>query len=409
MAKKKKRIGVTKAKKKGKYSRFMIYLMIFAMLLSGFYVISWGWSSPNGGEVPLPDMELYDVIQLLGGSNASVEIVTREIKTEIIAQIDFPVYLETVSRIQNTSLDGLEEITLEVGNPEFYTSSMGRSVGGRKYIFFRFTFDGLDDNRTASVRKVLDAELGDENYNLLRGCIGNLPINISGPGTDRVYFPCKSGTEVGDYFTVILFQKTREGVSEGFIGFVRSKIRAGPVIDADVVNITGILVQGIIESDFHPDRLSEINASDMDIVPPRLMVNGTLDNETIEGINSLPDVDAHMEDNKTTISFNNSHGEILGILDEKGVVYELEEGYLLFTVPENANISSVNRTLNESGISNMTFMKVGLVSLPRKLVMDGKLVVVPNNGRFNAILNIETEINDSINFSLSTPFSGEQV
>ncbi len=400
MAKKKKKLRV---KKKKNFSRFMIYLMMAVMLLSGFYFI--GRSPPKREEGSLPSMETYDVRQIPEESNVTVKVITKEIMTELVAKINFPINFETIRNIQNTSLDGLEKTTLEVGNPKFYESA----IEGKAYLLFRFTFDEIDDNRTTSVKNILDAELGTNNYNLLGGCIGNLPINISGPGTDRVYFPCEFDTEVDDYFMIFLLKKTRDGLFEGMIGFVRNKIKVGPVIDADVVNITNILAQGFIESDFYPDRLSKINTSDIEIVPPKILINKTVGNETLEEINSLPAVDTLIEDNKTLISFNSSYEDISEILKMENISYNLEEGYLTFTVPESTNVSSMNYTLNESGISNITLKKAGFVSLPDKVIIDDKLVTIPNNERFNAMLNVETEIGDRINVSLSTLRYGEQV
>ncbi|HDH41385.1 MAG TPA: hypothetical protein ENG12_03150 [Candidatus Altiarchaeales archaeon] len=397
MAKRKKRLRVKEGKDS---SRFMIYLMIAAMLFSGFYMLRW-WG-PEEESRSLPSMETYDVRQM---GNASILISVRDIETEIVAEINTPISFETIRDIQNTSLDGLKRITLEVGNPVFYESA----IEGRTYLLFRFTFDELDDNRTNSVRNILNSKLGTNNYELLRGCMGSLPINISGPGTDRVYFPCGFDTEKDDYFRIFLLKKTKDGLFEGTIGFVEKKIEVGPVIDADVVNITNILAQGVIESDFYPDRLYRINTSDMEILPPRVLINKTVKDEVLEKIDSLPGVDVRAEDNKTIISFNSSHENISRILEIENISYNLETGYLALTLPENASLSFINYTLNEARISNITFEKTGSVSLPEEVIIDGKLVTIPNNDRFNALLKIDTEIGDRVNISLSTLRYGDQI
>jgi len=397
MAKKKKKFRV---KEKKDSSKFMIYLMMAAMLFSGFYMI--GQNPPKREDRFLPSMETYDVIQV---GNTSIVISVKDITTDLIAKLNTPLYFETIRDIQNTSLDGLEKITLEVGNPVFYESA----IEGKTYLLFIFTFDELDDNRTDSLKNILNSKLGTNNYELLGGCIGSLPINISGPGTDKVYFPCGFDTEINDYFRIFLLKKTKDGLFEGMTSFVEKKIRVGPIIDANVVNVTDILAQGVIESDFYPDRLYKINIRDIELLSPRVLINKTLEDEILEGITSLQDVDVRTEDNKTIISFNSSHENITKILEMENISYNLETGYLAFTVPENANVSFINYTLKESGISNITLKKVGFVSLPREVIIDGKLGTIPNNDRFNALLKIDTEIGDRINVSLSTLGYGDQI
>jgi hypothetical protein len=404
MAKKKK--TKTRVKKENKFSRFMIYLMIAAMLFSGLYLV--GRSPTVVDESPLPSMEAYDVKQI---GNASIVTRVIDMKTDILAKLNTPLDFEIVRGVENTTLEGLGGITLEVGNPLFYTSPIGEysAVGGRTYLFFRFTFDRVDDNRTDSIRKMLNSELGTNNYDLFRGCIGRLPVNISGPGSDRVYLLCEPDTELGDYLRIFLLEKRREGLFEGTIGFIEKKIDVGPIVQAEVVNITDILVQGVIESDFHPDRLYEINPVDMEFNPPKIHVNKTLENETLEEINSLPGVDALAEDNKTSISFNASHGNVTEILDRGDISYSLENGYLAFTVPENSDVSFIKNALNESGVSDINLRKVGFLSLPKEVIIEDRLVAIPNNDIFNALLEIDTEINDDINVSLNTLRYGDQV
>jgi len=397
MAKRKKKLQV---KEKRDSSRFMIYLMIAAMLFSGFYMLR--WTGPEKGDRSLPIMETYDVRQI---GNASILTSVKDIRTEVVAEINTPISFETIRDIQNTSLDGLKRITLEVGNPVFYESA----IEGRTYLLFRFTFDELDDNRTNSVKSILNSKLGTNNYELFEGCMGTLPINISGPGTDRVYFPCGFDTGIDDYFKIFLLKKTKDGLFGGTIGFVEKKIEVGPVIDADVVNITNILARGVIESDFYPDRLYGINTSDMELLSPRVLINRTVGDEILGEIDSLPGVDVRTEDNKTIVSFNSSHENITRILETENIPYNLETGYLALTVPENASVSFINYTLNEAKISNITLEKVGSVSLPEEIIIDGKLVTIPNNDRFDAVLKIDTEIGDRINISLSTLRYGDHV
>ncbi len=392
------------AKKGVDYSRFMIYVTIAAMLFSALYMIE--WTPPKGGKKgDLPSMDAYNVKEMLGGGNSSIKITVREITGELVAKIKNPLSFETIRNIQNTSIEGLQGITLEVGNPIFDDSI----VGAKTYMLFRFKFDEIKDNRTESIENILDTELGDNRYDLLRGCIGNLPTNISGPGSDLVYFPCEFNTKIGDYFRIFLLKKTRDDVFEGTIGFVEKKIAVGPIVQGEVVNITSIIAQGIIISDLNKDMLNRINPINIQITPPAITANETLGDNISGGIKSLQGVEILAGDNKTFIYFNSSHRNITEILDRENINYTLEPGNLAFTVPENTNISLIDYTLNEGGIKNITLEKAGVLSLPGEIVIDDTLATIQNNNRFDAILKIDTGIGERINVSLNTIKYGNQI
>lgn len=403
MAKKKKRLIAPK-KEENKGSKIMIYVMIAAMLFSGF--LYFGRTTPPEEGVEVPDMDAYSVNEIV---NFSITASVKEIRTELVSKIDRPLSFEVVRSIENNSLPGLQDAILEVGNPEVYRDPYtGEGILTGTYILYRFVFDEVDENRTQLVREMMNSNLGSGSHDLMKACVGLLSINISGPGTDTVYIPCSLDTRVGDYFMVFSLVKTREGFFGGVLGFVEKRLPVGPIVEAEVMNLTGVLVQAVIESDFLPEGLSKINAREIEAISPRFIVNQTLENETLRRINKFEGVFVSHSDEKTTISFNSSHASILEILEEEGLNYSMIPGSLILTTSEDADISGIEAALGQSKITNATISRMGFVSLADQVIINGHLADIPNNDNFNALLKTDTEVGERINLSLTALQFGDQ-
>lgn len=402
--KKKKNVGrkSKEQKRKERYLLFMVLLVAFSMLFSGFYFFGSG-----DGKIPTPRQEerpyflSYDIRPV--GDNVTLLVNVDEVRPELIAIVKSQcISFQSISWVyntSNTSVPGLKGIICEVAGP----------VKRRHYdlcgnlIFFKFTFEDIDGNTTDKLRGELNNRMGE--YVLKRAYTGILPMNLSGPGTDSIYVFGDLDVGKGDYAKIFLFQKSSDG---SLFGLGRKRIHVGPVVPADVVNLTDIMVQGNITSDFYPNTIEEdINVSSTQIRPPKILVNDLIDNETVEEISEL-DVSVETRDNRTEISFNSSLKDIREILDRKKLEYSLEKGILMIRIPLNSSVDRVERVLSENGIEEQLFKKNGLVKVPDEVLINGRLVRIDNPDRFSVILNMETNVSDRINVTLSSLQFGEQ-
>ncbi|HDI72572.1 MAG TPA: hypothetical protein ENF58_00365 [Candidatus Altiarchaeales archaeon] len=404
--KKKKRVErkSKEQKRRERYLLFMVLLVAFTMLFSGFYF----FSSP-GERVPTrptreeeePYFQSYDINPV--GSNISILVTADEIKPELIAIVRSScVNFQNIGWVYNISMPGLKDVICEVAGP-----MRGRyhDLCGRNLLFFKFTFENINENVTEKLRSELDNRL--DEYSLKRAYIGILPVNLSGPGTDRVYIPGHLDVRKGDYARVLLFQKSIDG---SLFGLERKRIPIGPVVSADVVNLTDIMVQGTIASDFYPNTIErDINVTSIRLQPPKILINETITNETIEEISKLNGVDTEIKDNKTEISFNSSLKDIMEILNREKLEYSLEEGSVLLRIPLNSSVELVTEILKENGIGELKFKKSGSVEIPDEVMINGKPVMIKDYDRFAAILDMETNVGDRINITISTLQFGDQI
>ncbi len=399
MAGKKTRFKAKKKKENSKVSMIMLYVMVAAMLFSGLYVLK--GDTPAQVDDNIPPMDLYLIRQI---GNSSIITSVKEIKPEIVVKINTPISFDLIYAVQAISFEGLTNTSFEVGNPVTYETWVDGT-----YMFFRFTFKELDENRTTSLKHELNSVLGGQKYELMRACAGVIPSNALGGGIDEIYLPCGFDTKTGDYLKIFLLEKTKDGSFEGTIGFTTKKLVVGPIIEAEILNLTGILSEGIIESDLYFEKLSEINTTELKITLPKIIINQTLDNETIQRINSLEGVVASMPDNKTIISFNASSEDIKEIIGKMELNYSLEPGRLVFTTDEDADIQTINNALTEAGIENISFAKIGSVSTASEVLINNIIAQVPDNNNFNAVLSIGAVLGEKINISLNTIQLGDRI
>ncbi|MBN2013981.1 MAG: hypothetical protein JW778_02265 [Candidatus Altiarchaeota archaeon] len=415
MAKKKKKFRATQQEeKKGskqkegkKGSNILIYVIIGVMLLSALSILFLSDRTSSGGESSFPEVDAYTVEEIF---NSTILTSIREVRPELISRITAAVEFDTIEAIQNTSLPGLKEIIIEVGNPQIVENPYtGERFLSGTYLLCRFIFDEVDENQTLTLKKIMDSNVGRGNHDFMRACIGTLPVNISGPGTDTAYIPCSFDTRVGEYFLAFPLMKTKEGFFSGVLGFVSERVPSGQVVNAEAINITGILAQAVIESDFHPEMLSGLQATEVEVMPPRFMVNKTIDNETLERVNRLEGVSASHSDNRTIIYANKSHSGVKEILAAVGVNYSLNPGGIMFTASKESDLMEIGETLKNAGMTNASFSKTGYVILPSKVVISNQVVMVPNNENFSALLKADTEVGDKVNISLNVLQFGEQI
>lgn len=406
MAKKKNKkieIKSKKQRRREQYILFMILLVAFTMLFSTFYF----FTSPTeripgrgeGGERPY--FQSYDARHI---GNMSILVKTEEIKPDLIAiSHKSCTNFQTIDWVYNISISGLKDVVCEVANPK--TSSYYDICGD--FLFFKFIFENIDENTTEKLKNELDNRL--DEYTLKRAYIGILPLNLSGPGTDtdKVYVPGDLETKKGDYAKIFLFQKSSD---KSLIGLEKNTIPVGPVVSAKVINITDIIVQGAIVSDFYPNSIQDdINVITTSIYSPKILINNTIDNKTIEDISKLTGVNLEIKGNRTEILFNSSLKDIMEILDREKLEYSIEKGFVLLKIPLNSSFEQVKKVLEENSIADIEFNKNGLVKVPNEIMINDNLVTIRDYDKFAVLLNIKTNVSDMINITISTIQIGDQV
>ncbi len=273
-----------KAVKKGDNNKYLIigvFVVAITMLLSGFFYFSSEITTPeihNEGQIE-PWIEKYQISQI---GNFSIIVRITDITPDFIAMpstscVDF----ETIKEIQNISADNTE-VSSEVANPSTLSQPVPMICGF--YTLFKFRTDkgniSLEELK-GKIREKLNK------FSAFQGYIAALPVNIS--GTDRIYVVGYPENKVGDYLRTILYQKTG-GLETGIIGFEERKISVGPILPATVVNITDIIVQGTIDADLPSDIQENLNVTEFNFLPPKILINETIENKTADRLKNLTGV-----------------------------------------------------------------------------------------------------------------------
>ena len=299
---------------------------------------------------------------------------------------------QTISDMLNKSIDGVVSISYEEG------------ISDSIPIYQIFIFKTIKSQSISIVTKNIKEAIGREfAYTLLKGCTGELPINVS--GMSEVYVISNLDTESGDYLRVNLFKRTNNQTQTDLIGIEQKKIPKGPVVSANVINLTAIVVYGYIENNFDLDAIKNSieDMSDIHFIQPRITAEAdSISEEILTELNNLTGVDAYISDNKTRISFNQSLDEIFDVLESENITHSFESGELAFHVPAGANITEIKNTLTENSINNIELIKEGFVSVPNEVVLNDRVIQMPDNDHFGAILDIDTEIGDAIEIDLMT-------
>lgn len=385
---------------KRKWNQFIIFVISATMLLSGFMYLGSRNGSVPERETPEIHVETYGIEEF---SRGTILRVTEVIPEVVVIPRDKCIGYYTLTSIHNLSIQGLEVKQPEVSNPSIYPE--GNYICG-DWIIFRFgTVEG-DNNSLDKLTVDLNGILSD--YSLHGSYMGTLLQNVTGMGSMEVVGSIN--TVEGDYVTASLFQKIKDNTVEDIIGFEEGRVQVGPNISADVVNVTGITINGEISSDINFDYVRDrINTDDISLNPPSIIINGTLNNETLDRLRDLDGVRIEAGGDATAIFFNASLGNISQILNEGNLTYSLQKGDILLRVPITSNTSFIEGLLSESNVRNIEFKKTGYILIAPMIIIDNQVVAMENNDRFNAILYMDSEVGDSINVSISTIKLGDRI
>ncbi len=391
----------TKQGKKQTYNFIIGMVVIVTMVVSGLYYL--GSQDNVVSQAPPEDnvsFNAYNINQL--ALNESVTVKYYQPLMELVAlPKEQCISSQAIGWVYNTSVPGMRSVLLDA--VDYGRDSAGDICGN--FLFFKFEFDAINDTTIAELNTQLANRLGD--YTLKRSYIGLLPVNLSGPGTDKVYVIGSTDTTVGDSAEILLFQKTTDG---SLFALERNRIVEGPRVAATVLALTDTLVSGSVPGDYAPDQIEKrINVTSSRLTPAKFSVNGTLDNKTINALSALKGVSVDNIGNNTDISFNASMSSVKSILDGNNLSYSLEEGSVMLQLPLNTSLLAIQQAAGAGGITGLKINKAGNVKVPGTVSINGTIATVENSDNFSAALNTDTMVGDRINITLSVLQFGDQV
>ena len=393
-----------KSSKEGKNNVFifvMAMVVIVSMLGSALYYFS---SRDEQAAQTSPEENLpfnsYGINQI--PVNSSITVTADQAMLELVAIPKAQcISTQAIGWVYNTTVPGMSSDKLDAVNPG--KDSAGDLCGN--FLFFKFTFSAIDDSTVANLNSQLLNRLGD--YTLKRSYVGVLPVNLSGPGTNRIYVIGSTDITKGDVAEVLLFQKTTDGT---VFALERNRIVQGPNVSATVSELTDIMVRGTVAGNYALENMQrKINITNSRLTPAMFVVNGTLDNKTLTELSSFTGISVEKTENQTTISYNASMEKAEGILKEKNMTYSRGDGSVILQIPLNTSVSVIQQAVKAGGITNPEIKKVGLLKVPELVRIGNQTVTVENSDKFNAVLNIDTNAGDRINLTLSTMQFGDQV
>jgi len=106
-----------------------------------------------------------------------------------------------------------------------------------------------------------------------------------------------------------------------------------------------------------------------------------------------------------SFEFNSTKEEIENLLKNENLTgtkikYNIEPGKLTFGIDANEWNAQIYKALNQN-LKNLTTEKQGTVSVADSCVNVQKLVVIPKNTDFNAIVHLNRSVNDTINVNIN--------
>ena len=334
--------------------------------------------------------------------NSSITVTADQAMLELVAIPKAQcISTQAIGWVYNTTVPGMSSVMLDAVNPG--KDSAGDLCGN--FLFFKFTFSAINDSTIANLNAQLLNRLGD--YTLKRSYVGVLPVNLSGPGTDRIYVIGSTDVSKGDIAEVLLFQKTTDG---SVFALERNRIVQGPTVSATVSELTDIMVRGTVAGNYDLENMQrKINITNSRLTPAMLVVNGTIDNKTLTQLSSFTGVTVEKTENQTTISYNASLEKAESLLKENNITYSRGDGNVILQIRLNTSLSDIQQAVKAGGVTNPEIKKVGLLKVPELVRIGNQTVTVENSDKFNAVVNIGTNVGDKINVTLSTMQFGDQV
>ncbi|MFH0862579.1 MAG: hypothetical protein V1875_06055 [Candidatus Altiarchaeota archaeon] len=200
-----------------------------------------------------------------------------------------------------------------------------------------FRLDTLGGNISDEIRKRIRLPGGYNLYRVYRGTTPYGQINVIG-----------DNLQVGDYVSVYLMQRVREGSTET-MGFMKMNVPTGPVVNATVLGeFSGYNFAALLQKNVSALELSIGNSTEFDIAP----LNDTGSNGTL-----------------WAASFN---------------------------LPEGADIAQVRDALVAFNASNVTVSRFGYVRSPPEMMVEGRPVAIMNPDRVQTVMKDGLKENDTV-------------
>jgi len=374
-------------KEAGNRNKMMAYAIIAILVLSGIYFglgISETKENKEAGDSSLK-ISQYNVAQI--GDDILVGVV--EELPEIIILLGEKARLDenTVKEVMNLSADTLYSIDGEASN---------------SYVFFRFYATDIS-KALRNLTPRLDGLVGD--YKIYRGYIGMPPGENQ--VMNRVYLIGPLNMSRGTVVKILLLEKTAGEKKLGYIGFIKSAITIGPIVDAEVNSIEGFIASGIALT---APNLDELNKS----VPWMQDVNYnptvfTLSQEVNETTLALEGVELQPGVNTTVLMpVNTSLESVIQRLGELKLNYTLKEGLLSLLLPVDASKGQTEEALSKLGVTNITWQKHGSIQLPKEVLVESMVVPIENNKNFSALLFMNATAKQKVKMGLVVIKIGDQ-
>ncbi|MFH1721125.1 MAG: hypothetical protein ABH950_00820 [Candidatus Altiarchaeota archaeon] len=372
-----------------KWGRIGVYFISAIMLLSAF--------SYFAGNTPVPppsdDLGDYSVRQYqvdqVGNSTMLAKITEKTLKYLVIPDDRelSRMNAEVIESFIQANFTDVSEVKAEATNSFFiYTLVAERELN----------------------ESLLKEEIGKRirGYRLYRGFNGELQFPIN--SIQNAYVIGETELELGDTVSVILFSREDEFGGIGLIGFPRGKVEKGPVITAEVVNVSGHYLAGTYPDPSMTDELEKIE--NISLIEPVIfipsLISAPLGSELQANYSASIVV---TEENETEISSKEKLLEIQDYLDELGIDFELREGEVELFVPLETNLSEVLDQFVELGVTVTEESKIGSIKVAQLVLLENRLVSIRDYESFPASLRKETEIGDQIKVELQYLQLGEQI
>jgi hypothetical protein len=391
----------TKKGKKQTYIFIMAMVVIITMVVSGLYYL--GSQDEEANPTPKekePAFNSYNLNSI--PLNASITVKADQPLMELVALPKAQcISAQAIGWVYNVSMPGMRSVLLDA--VDYGRDSAGNICGN--FLLFKFSFDYINETTITELNNQLANRLGD--YNLKRSYTGILPVNLSGPGTDKVYVIGSTDIAKGDTAEILLFQKTSDG---SLFALERNKIAEGPTVPATVLELTDIIASGTVAGEYALDKIEQkINVTSSRLTPAKFSVNGTLDNKTVNALSALIGVSVEQADNVTKISYNASMNGVKDILDAGNISYSLEKGNAMLQIPLNVSLTNIQQVLKAGGITEPKINKAGLAKVPALVRINGKTATIEDSDKFSVVLNTDAKVGDRINITLSALQFGDQV
>jgi len=402
--------------KKKEENRKKIIMMIGLIIIGGTFIVAYLSYGPT--RMPTSDQNQNDPIDIYSTMNFEAGNIIFVIKNFAYEYGILPTGgrfdWSTLQNIKNISTRGIEKIELE------FVRDRG--------IVFKFKINKTEnlsheeilDDIFNNFKYIINIENKNEIFGIYEGYIYGLPRTEENK-VDVFALPLMENKYIiGDLYS--------RNVSHKKIGIQSNIIEDCDNVSAKVLNVTSINVEGEI---YDLSILKKIkNMYDLKVENPK--VNITSDESAaiknlVEKFN--PEISKDYQTNITTMKFKNwtisinttkvnvsnttinetkilnfeynlTKAEIEKILNEGNISYEISPGKIKFAVKnEDWNDNVYNNIKNY--ITNLKVEKRGNVKVANVCTAEKKLLAIPNNENFNAILNLDTKEGDIINVAIA--------